>query len=293
MKGIVGKLTQGAADAGFVYVTDVNAAGDALKAIELPADLEPDVTYGAGVVEGREAARPGAARSSTGLTSGPCADALEDAGFGAGAVSGAPSRSLLALALAARADLPDAADRRDLRRLEPRRADRQPRRAGRARRALAEPAHHGDLARDHPGRRHARRVPARHPLVPRQGARDHADRAAARAAAGRGRHRAARGRRAVRASSAATIEAAGIELSLETAGVVVALTFVASPVLRAPGDRGLRSGGPHAARRLAHARRLRGARLRARDDPRARLPGLAAGTRARARAARSASSARR
>ena len=26
VKGIVGKLTQGAADAGFVYVTDVNAA---------------------------------------------------------------------------------------------------------------------------------------------------------------------------------------------------------------------------------------------------------------------------
>ena len=30
VKGIVGKLTQGAADAGFVYVTDVNAAGDSL-----------------------------------------------------------------------------------------------------------------------------------------------------------------------------------------------------------------------------------------------------------------------
>ena len=39
VKGIVGKLTQGAVDAGFVYVTDVNAAGDALTAIELPAEL--------------------------------------------------------------------------------------------------------------------------------------------------------------------------------------------------------------------------------------------------------------
>ena len=37
VKGIVGKLTQGAADAGFVYVTDVNAAGGDLKAIDLPA----------------------------------------------------------------------------------------------------------------------------------------------------------------------------------------------------------------------------------------------------------------
>ena len=36
MTGVVGKLTQGAADAGFVYVTDVVAAGDKLKAIELP-----------------------------------------------------------------------------------------------------------------------------------------------------------------------------------------------------------------------------------------------------------------
>ena len=31
VKGIVGKLTQGAADAGFVYVTDVNATGDELR----------------------------------------------------------------------------------------------------------------------------------------------------------------------------------------------------------------------------------------------------------------------
>ena len=36
VKGIVGKLTQGAADAGFVYVTDVNATGGELEAIELP-----------------------------------------------------------------------------------------------------------------------------------------------------------------------------------------------------------------------------------------------------------------
>ena len=57
VKGIVGKLTQGAVDAGFVYVTDVNATGGELKAIELPPDLEPQVTYAAGVVRGREAAR--------------------------------------------------------------------------------------------------------------------------------------------------------------------------------------------------------------------------------------------
>ena len=81
VKGIVGKLSQGAADAGFVYVTDVNAAGDSLKAIELPDDLQPGVTYGAGVVEG--AREPELARRFlTGLESGPCANALEEAGFG-------------------------------------------------------------------------------------------------------------------------------------------------------------------------------------------------------------------
>jgi molybdate transport system substrate-binding protein len=82
VKGIVGKLSQGAADAGFVYVTDVEATDGALEAIELPAQLEPDATYGAGVVEG--AKEPEAAQAFVdGLVEGPCADALRDAGFGA------------------------------------------------------------------------------------------------------------------------------------------------------------------------------------------------------------------
>ena len=82
VKGIVGKLTQGAADAGFVYVTDVNATEGALEAIELPPELEPEATYGAGVVEG--AREPEAAQAFVdGLVDGPCADALRGAGFGA------------------------------------------------------------------------------------------------------------------------------------------------------------------------------------------------------------------
>jgi molybdate transport system substrate-binding protein len=81
VKGIVGKLTQGAADAGFVYVTDVNATGGDLKAIELPPKLEPQVKYAAGVV--RRARQPELAqRFVDGLTAGPCAEALEQAGFG-------------------------------------------------------------------------------------------------------------------------------------------------------------------------------------------------------------------
>jgi molybdate transport system substrate-binding protein len=82
VQGIVGKLLLGAADAGFVYVTDVKAANGELHTVGLPDQLEPDVTYAAGVIEG--AKQPEAARSFVdGLADGACADALKDAGFGA------------------------------------------------------------------------------------------------------------------------------------------------------------------------------------------------------------------
>jgi molybdate transport system substrate-binding protein len=81
VKGIVGKVSQGAADAGFVYVTDVNATDGALTAIKLPAAVEPEVTYAASVVKG--AKNPQDAQAFVdGLTSGPCGQALDDAGFG-------------------------------------------------------------------------------------------------------------------------------------------------------------------------------------------------------------------
>lgn len=51
VKGIVAKLVSGDADAGFVYITDVRAAGDALRAIPLPADAEPGVSYEIATVE--------------------------------------------------------------------------------------------------------------------------------------------------------------------------------------------------------------------------------------------------
>jgi len=82
VKGIVGKLAQGAVDAGFVYLTDVNATSGDLKAIRLPPDVEPQVTYAAGVVDG--AKQPERARTYVnGLLEGPCATALRAAGFGA------------------------------------------------------------------------------------------------------------------------------------------------------------------------------------------------------------------
>jgi molybdate transport system substrate-binding protein len=79
--GIVGKLTQGAVDAGFVYITDVTATDGALKAVDLPADLQPDVAYGAAVVTGANNPE-GAQQFIDGLLDGDGADALKDAGFG-------------------------------------------------------------------------------------------------------------------------------------------------------------------------------------------------------------------
>lgn len=52
VSGIVGKLSEGAVDAGFLYATDVQAAGGKLKAIDLPASLQPNVAYGIAVVDG-------------------------------------------------------------------------------------------------------------------------------------------------------------------------------------------------------------------------------------------------
>ena len=80
VSGISGKLTQGAADAGFVYITDVTASSGQLKAIQLPAELQPNVEYGAAVVTG--ASNPeGAHKFIDGLLNGDGATALEEAGF--------------------------------------------------------------------------------------------------------------------------------------------------------------------------------------------------------------------
>jgi molybdate transport system substrate-binding protein len=59
--GIVGKLLQGAVDAGFLYATDVAAAGGKLRAISLPAALQPQISYEVAVVAG--ASHPAEARA--------------------------------------------------------------------------------------------------------------------------------------------------------------------------------------------------------------------------------------
>jgi molybdate transport system substrate-binding protein len=78
--GIVGKLTQGAVDAGFVYISDVRATGGRLKAIELPDSLQPTVAYGVAVV--KDAMNEDAAQAFVdGLLDGDGKRALGDAGF--------------------------------------------------------------------------------------------------------------------------------------------------------------------------------------------------------------------
>lgn len=81
VKAAVGKLAQRAADASFVYASDVAAAGGEIEAIDLPRELQPDVAYGIAVVE--DAEDPEGARDFIdGLLSGDGARTLEEAGFG-------------------------------------------------------------------------------------------------------------------------------------------------------------------------------------------------------------------
>jgi molybdate transport system substrate-binding protein len=78
--GIVGKLTEGVADAGFLYITDVAATHGQLKAIALPASLQPRVAYGAAIVSG--SGHEAQARAFVnGLLNGPGRAALRAAGF--------------------------------------------------------------------------------------------------------------------------------------------------------------------------------------------------------------------
>jgi molybdate transport system substrate-binding protein len=78
--GIVGKLTEGAVDAGFLYATDVAATDGKLRAIALPTALRPRVLYGVAVVRGT--AHPVQARAFiAGLQRGAGQRDLRQAGF--------------------------------------------------------------------------------------------------------------------------------------------------------------------------------------------------------------------
>jgi molybdate transport system substrate-binding protein len=78
--GIVGKLSQGAVDAGFVYASDVKATNGRLRAVPLAERLRPRVAYAAAVV--RDAPHPELARRYVdALVDGAGQDALRAAGF--------------------------------------------------------------------------------------------------------------------------------------------------------------------------------------------------------------------
>jgi molybdate transport system substrate-binding protein len=80
VKGVIGKVAQGAADAGFVYTSDVAAAEEDVREVGIPSPLEPQVAYGIAVVEG--AAEPEQAqRFVDGLLDGDGLRALTEAGF--------------------------------------------------------------------------------------------------------------------------------------------------------------------------------------------------------------------
>lgn len=77
---VVAKLEQGAADAGFVYVTDAKAAGSALETVAIPPRVQPEVAYAAAVVRG--SGDPAAAQEFLdGLIHGEGAADLRKAGF--------------------------------------------------------------------------------------------------------------------------------------------------------------------------------------------------------------------
>lgn len=81
VKGVVAKVALGAADAGFVYVTDVKPVADSVQAIELPAGEQPPIRYVVAIVSAsrhREAAEAFVER----LLSDDGRRVLLDEGFG-------------------------------------------------------------------------------------------------------------------------------------------------------------------------------------------------------------------
>jgi len=79
--GIVGKLMQGAVDAGFVYATDVKATKGRLTALPLSPRLQPVIRYGIAVVRGTSHEKQATAFIE-GLVSGEGRKDLRQAGFG-------------------------------------------------------------------------------------------------------------------------------------------------------------------------------------------------------------------
>jgi molybdate transport system substrate-binding protein len=79
--GVVGKITTGEADAGIVYTSDVAAAGDSVRAVEIPNDVNVVASYPIAVVTG--SADPDQAKAFLDHVLSPAGRAtLERFGFG-------------------------------------------------------------------------------------------------------------------------------------------------------------------------------------------------------------------
>jgi molybdate transport system substrate-binding protein len=74
VKGVVTKVSAGEADAGIVYVTDVNAAKDAADSVEIPADI--NVTNNYPMVLTKESANPDAAKAFMAFVSSHAGQAI-------------------------------------------------------------------------------------------------------------------------------------------------------------------------------------------------------------------------
>ena len=80
VKGILGKVRLGEADAGFVYATDARAAGEAVRVIELPRSVRVQVRYPVAIV--RSTKRPEEAEAFVELLLSARGQAvLREAGF--------------------------------------------------------------------------------------------------------------------------------------------------------------------------------------------------------------------
>ena len=81
VKGVLSKVALGEADAGFVYATDANAAGDDVRSIELPDEIQVPIRYPVAMVAATKRGEQ-AQEFVDLLRSDKGRKALQDAGFG-------------------------------------------------------------------------------------------------------------------------------------------------------------------------------------------------------------------